>query len=1031
MRIKGVQMLALAFALGLGYPLQYASAQTVTATAKEKGERAATYRGIVLDQEGEPLPGVTVTIEGVKGRGVATDGDGNFTIGAKGPKAVLKFTYVGMKPTTAKGEAGKRMTVVMESDGHTLQETVVNGIYTRNIESFTGSVATFNSEQLKTIAPQGIIKSLALLDPSVILTEDVNLGSNPNALADITINGKMNVKALQQEYETDPNQPLFILDGFETTLRVISDLNMDRIESISILKDASATAIYGSKAANGVIVVETKKPKAGKLRVSYNGSLQAAWADLSDYNLMNSEQKLQFELLAGNFNRLNSDGSYVTVGEDGLPLDEIKRAEYMDLLRQVQMGYNTYWMNEPLRNAFTSNQNIFIEGGDQAFRYGGSLSYGKTEGVMKKSDRDVLTGNINLIYRVDDFSFTNQTNISNTDANNETVPFSRFSEMNPFYAKRAENGQVPKYVYQSEGDQTVWNPLWDFYQNSYNKQNTLSITNNFQFEWRVSRTLRVRGNMQYTTSTGRSEAFTSPNETSQVNLDILKRGSYNNTSNTSSRLSGRINATYGANWGRNTLNAVGGAQINHNENQSWGFRTIGYLSDKFSNPNFSMGYPEGSKPTSRDSKSRSVSYYSNLNYAYAMRYLLDFNLSSNGASQFGIDNPFTTTWSVGAGWNIYNESWFPSDNKYVQYLKINASYGNPGNQNYDAKLASSIYTYSTGYSNPFGTAAMVSQWGNSGLQWQKTKTFNIGLSAALIDRRLTFNVNYQTRKTEPQLVRIELPSSTGTTTAPMNVGGTDNKSFSVNGTYYILRNNDLNWYVSANLNNNITKYSGIGNSLEQYNQAGRASQTLVRMYDGASTTGLYAVRSKGIDPATGNEVYIRKDGTYTYEWNTDDEVLVGDSNPDLTGSLSTSLVYKGFSFATSFSYRTGGEVFLSTLLDKVENISSTRLKYNQDARALTDRWKRPGDIAKYKRIDDTSTTHKTTRFIATENTLQCASISLGYRMNSEKFLRAMGVSSVDIRAYMNDIFRISNIKEERGLSYPFQRSCALSLGFSF
>ena len=142
----------------------------------------------------------------------------------------------------------------------------------RNIESFTGQVSTFNGDQLKAIAPQGIIKSLSILDPSVILTDNMEFGSDPNRLADISINGKMNVQALSAEYETDPNQPLFILDGFESDLQTISDLNMDRVESISILKDASATAIYGSKAANGVIVVETIKPKAGRLRVSYNAS---------------------------------------------------------------------------------------------------------------------------------------------------------------------------------------------------------------------------------------------------------------------------------------------------------------------------------------------------------------------------------------------------------------------------------------------------------------------------------------------------------------------------------------------------------------------------------------------------------------------------------------------------------------------------------------------------------------------------------------------------------------------------------------
>ena len=265
----------------------------------------------------------------------------------------------------------------------------------------------------------------------------------------------------------------------------------------------------------------------------------------------------------------------------------------------------------------------------------------------------------------------------------------------------------------------------------------------------------------------------------------------------------------------------------------------------------------------------------------------------------------------------------------------------------------------------------------------------------------------------------------------MNIGGTDNRSISLNATFYVFRTPDLNWYFNGNINHNTTKYYKIGNQLDQYNESGRGSSSLERMYDGASISGLYIVRSAGIDPATGNEIFIRKDGTYTYEWNSEDEVLYGDTNPDFTGALSTSFLYKGFSFGTTFSFRSGAEIFLSTLMEKVENISKSALRYNRDLRALTDRWKKPGDIAKYKRIDDTSTTYKSSRFVATEHTLSCASINFGYRTTTMPFLRTIGASSLDIRAYMNDIFRLSNIKQERGLSYPFQRSFSISLGLSF
>ncbi|MDE6450703.1 MAG: TonB-dependent receptor plug domain-containing protein, partial [Odoribacter sp.] len=582
--------------------------------------------------------------------------------------------------------------VKLEDDVAELEEAVAMGIYTRNIETFTGSVTTFKTEELKTIGAQNILRSLSILDPSIIIAEDNIQGSNPNAKMDITINGKMNITDLQQEYETDPNQPLFILDGFETTLQTISDLNMDRVESISILKDASATAIYGSRAANGVVVVETVKPKQGQLRFSYTGNFTVGWADLSDFNLMNAAEKLEYEKLAGVY----KDSGGANLDENGEIINEFQRARYYERLKLVQEGYDTYWLNEPLRTAFTQGHNVFIDGGDRTFLYGVGISYNNTQGVMKKSNRNVRNGNIRLTYRLNDLSFTNQTMIGKTKAENNTVSFSEYSQMNPFYAKRTEDGEVSKYVYReslagANNYDYVWNPLWNFQQNSMNEMDTWNFTNNFQIEYRFLRYFRVRGNLQYQMTKGETEIFRSPNETSFASIDKDKKGTYSKNTTSTNSLTGRINLTYGRSFGNHTLNGVGGMQFSDKTQKSYGFGARGYTTDQFSSPNFANSYVDG-KPSSSDDQSRSVSYYFNLNYAYHMRYLLDFNFTSNGASQFGINDPFSTTWAVGAGWNMHNEN-FLADSKVINYLKLRYSLGNPGNQNYDAKLSSSIYMY--------------------------------------------------------------------------------------------------------------------------------------------------------------------------------------------------------------------------------------------------------------------------------------------------------------------------------------------------
>lgn len=850
-------------------------------------------------------------------------------------------------------------------------------------------------------------------------------GSDPNATMNLNIGGNTNIVGLETEYTTNPNQPLFILDGFETTLSTITDLSMDRVASITILKDAASTAIYGAKAANGVVVVETKKPEAGRLQFNYNGNFGLEWADLTDYNLMNSSEKLQYEKLAGYYGSLDANGNII---------DEYYQNLYNQRMLRTKQGIDSYWMNEPLQTGFTQSHNIFAEGGDAAFRYGIGMTYTQTQGVMKNSNRDVLNGNVQLTYRIDKFAFTNQTNITNTDVENPTVSFSDFARTNPFYDKYNEYGEIDQVIEEiqtiSGGTQYITNPLWDLNQKSYDKNNQLSFTNNFQIEYRPLPELRIRGKLGIIVGRSNSKQFDSPEMSKYLTTDQLKRGSYSESNTKSSSYDGSLDISYGKTFGKHTVNAIGGMQISENNSNLSMFQAIGYSSDLFSNPNFANGYPEGGRPSSSISKSRTASYYANFNYGYQLRYLLDFNLRTDGSSVYGVNNPFSTTWSLGLGWNIHNEAFF-NKNGVLNYLKLRYSVGNPGNANLNAKMANSIYTYYTQYPNMFGLAALISSWGNSGLKWQRTNEHNVGIDIEMFHNRLRLSTDFFIKKTDPLLLSIDFPPSTGITQVPMNIGAMKNIGTTFTGSYIIIRKPDMNWTVNANLRHIRTTYYNIGDLLEKYNEKGRTNQTLTRYYDGASNTALYAVRSAGIDPMTGNEIFIRKDGSYTFKWDSADEVICGDSTPDVEGSFGTSFYWKGFSVNAIFSYRYGGQAFLSTLFNKVENISDVQVKYNQDKRALYDRWQKPGDIAKFKRIDDTSTTNMSSRFIADDNTLELSTVSVGYETTAGKWLQSIGASSFNVRIYGNNLFRLSTIKEERGIDYPFSRRISASVGIRF
>lgn len=691
-------------------------------------------------------------------------------------------------------------------------------------------------------------------------------------------------------------------------------------------------------------------------------------------------------------------------------------------------------MNEPLQTGFTQSHNIFAEGGDAAFRYGIGMTYTQTQGVMKNSNRDVLNGNVQLTYRIDKFAFTNQTNITNTDVENPTVSFSDFARTNPFYDKYNEYGEIDQVIEEiqtiSGGTQYITNPLWDLNQKSYDKNNQLSFTNNFQIEYRPLPELRIRGKLGIIVGRSNSKQFDSPEMSKYLTTDQLKRGSYSESNTKSSSYDGSLDISYGKTFGKHTVNAIGGMQISENNSNLSMFQAIGYSSDLFSNPNFANGYPEGGRPSSSISKSRTASYYANFNYGYQLRYLLDFNLRTDGSSVYGVNNPFSTTWSLGLGWNIHNEEFF-NKNGVLNYLKLRYSVGNPGNANLSAKMANSIYTYYTQYPNMFGLAALISSWGNSGLKWQRTNEHNVGVDIEMFHNRLRLSTDFFIKKTDPLLLSIDFPPSTGISQVPMNIGAMKNIGTTFTGSYIIIRKPDMNWTVNANLRHIRTTYYNIGDLLEKYNEKGRTNQTLTRYYDGASNTALYAVRSAGIDPMTGNEIFIRKDGSYTFKWDSADEVICGDSTPDVEGAFGTSFYWKGFSVNAIFSYRYGGQAFLSTLFNKVENISDVQVKYNQDKRALYDRWQKPGDIAKFKRIDDTSTTNMSSRFIADDNTLELSTVSVGYETTAGKWLQSIGASSFNVRIYGNNLFRLSTIKEERGIDYPFSRSISASVGIRF
>ncbi|MEI3153927.1 MAG: carboxypeptidase-like regulatory domain-containing protein [Odoribacter sp.] len=436
-------------------------------------------QGIVKDADGHVLPGVTVVLKETT-LGVATDVEGRFAIELpKADSVVSVFSFIGMQTKEVKWRGEKELIVVLEESVAEMDEVVVTGIYERKSESFTGSATTFKSEELKRIGGQNVLQSLKTLDPSFTITESRDYGSDPNRLPDIEIRGKSSVIGLKEQFGTDPNQPLFILDGFETDLKTVVDLNMDRVASVTILKDAASTAIYGSKAANGIVVIETKKPEPGKFRVTYSGNMYVSIPDLSDYNLMNAAEKLEFEKKAGRYDAQYHDN------DEQLFLDSL----YNLNMAEVARGVNTYWMSEPLRTAITHKHNLYAEGGNEAVRYGLGFTYNKTNGVMKQSSNDLAGANFDLTYRKGQFLLSNKMSYDYYQQEDPIVSFTEFAKANPYYRKGTGGGEVERYlanIQYSGNSLKVENPLYNYSLNSFNKKTVLLFNNKLNMEFKDS-----------------------------------------------------------------------------------------------------------------------------------------------------------------------------------------------------------------------------------------------------------------------------------------------------------------------------------------------------------------------------------------------------------------------------------------------------------------------------------------------------------------------------------------------------------------
>ena len=321
-----------------------------------------------------------------------------------------------------------------------------------------------------------------------------------------------------------------------------------------------------------------------------------------------------------------------------------------------------------------------------------------------------------------------------------------------------------------------------------------------------------------------------------------------------------------------------------------------------------------------------------------------------------------------------------------------------------------------------GVGTVPIRMGNPELKWQRVLKNNIGIDLTLFKERLVLSFDYFRNTTKDQLMSIPLPASTGAENITVNFGENQNTGYDFSVAAQIIRNRNWAWTSVINGSHVKDRIKRISNTLKNTSyQVDLDSPLMLRFREGGSQYDIYAVRSAGIDPATGQEIFIKKNGEYTFKYDTEDEVVVGNTQPKLQGTWLNTLRYKGWSLNFVFSYTFGGDTYNKTLWEKVENIDP---RYNVDERAFTDRWKNPGDLSRYLAIRQTTQTYNSERFVERLNELWLSSATISYEFQA-KFLKRLGFKRLAVGVGVTDLVRFSSVKYERGTSYPYSRTINL------
>lgn len=936
-------------------------------------QQTGKIKGTIIDSKtGEPVIGASVKVKGTKLAAV-TDLNGEFELNTHA-NATLEISYVGFKETEVKASNG--MKISLEEDTEALEEVVVVGYGTQKKESLTGAMANIKGEKLKDITSATVENMLNGKVSGVYVAPG---SGRPGSTGAIIIRGQTSINGA--------TAPLWVVDGVIVG-NSAGDLNPDDIETMTVLKDAASTAIYGSEGANGVVVVTTKQAKHEKMSISLSAKAGLSTLNRGNLEMMDGAEFYDYyksfqNVESVNFPRWNED------------------------LRNS----NFDWFKLAKKTGSTQDYNLTLNGGSQNIQSMFTLGYFKEEGAVKGYDMNRYSTRIKVVYKPYEW-LTIKPNISGSRTNDKDKQYSvgAMYSMMPWDSPYDENGNLVPNYYAGWVNSKATNYLNDLAAGDYSTSTTYDLSGGLDFDIKIAPWLTFSSVNNYSYYNSQTHGYYDPKSSSGEGVNG-RTTEYNYVS--TRRYTNQL-LRFKKSWGKHNVNALLAYEFNDYEMKYTDVYATGFISgfEDFmtaAKPEMANGY--------RTAWAKQ-SYFTQWRYDYDSRYYGELSLRRDGRSNFGSNNRYGNFFSVSGAWNINNESWFKAD--WVDQLKLRAAFGSVGNV--PTSLYPSYSLYSVGATYNENPGALISQIGNKDLTWEKTYTTGVGVDASFWQNRLHATLDYYIKNTSNILYQVPVTGLVGVTSIWKNIGKMRNTGieFTVGGD--IIRTKDLTWNVTANISHNSNELRDL---YKQRDANGNYVVKPVLISDGTSIAGTaqrileigepvdtyYMKEWAGVNPEDGKPQWYMDDANgnkvVTDSYSKASYYKCGKASPDVYGSFSTSLFYKNFDLQANFGYSLGGQIY-----------SYYRQEFDSDGAYAGDRnqmklqkgwsrWEKPGDIATHPRAmynNQDKGNLASSRYLESSDYLKLRSLTLGYNFDLKKY----GIQTLRLSVSGENLFTITD-----------------------